>query len=248
MLLFKYSCLAFLIATDIPFRNNRYIFIDSLHLILTALLCHLSRLFMSSMISFEIHGLDTDLTLYFLTGACLLQIFIKTFLKCVYLQLILDHTPTLHTLNMYECYLNDDDVINLAESTACTHMKRLRFSTGCLQKEESTRRLVYSCHILEVLCLYYCGLGESPTLSCIQFSHLSCLRVLSLYSYNLSETASGVFNNLQTLESLNVADCNMSDIQQLIQIIITLPFLTHLDVHDNKYGSDVLEITKRKHR
>ena len=166
----------------------------------------------------------------------------------VYLQLILNHTPSLHTLNLYECYMNDDDVNNLAKSTACTHIKMIRFSNGCLQKEESIRRLVYSCHILEVLCLYYGGLGESPTLSCIQLSHLSYLRVLSLYSYNLSETAYGVFNNLQTLESLNVADCNMSDIQQLIQIIISLPFLTHLDVHDNKYGSDVLEITKRKHQ
>ena len=164
----------------------------------------------------------------------------------VYLQQILNHTPSLHTLDLYRCYINDDDVNKLAESNTCKHINRLILNTGLIKHEESIRHLLYTCNMLNVLCLYYGGGYYSDILSCIQFNLLPHLRVLSLYHYNLSDSLCEVVYNIQSLEALSVAECNMSDIHDLIKCISSLPSLTHLDIHNNRYGSDVLEITKTK--
>ena len=160
----------------------------------------------------------------------------------VYLQQILNHTPSLHTLDLY--IINDDDVNKLAESNTCKHINRLRLHTPAIEHEDSIRHLLYTCNMLNVLCLYHYGV-YSDTLSCIQFN-LPHLRVLSLWGYNLSDSLCDVVYNIQSLEALSVAVCMMSDIHELIKCISSLPSLTHLDIHDNRYGSDVLEITKTK--
>ena len=159
----------------------------------------------------------------------------------VFLQQILNHTPSLHTLDLNKCEMNDDDVNKLAESDTCKHINKLRFYTGKIEHEDNIRHLLYTCNMLNVLCLH-CG----HTLSCIQFNLLPHLRVLSLYRYNLSDSLCGVVYNIQSLEALSVAECNMSNIPDLIKCVSSLPSLTHLDIHDNRYGSDVLEITKTK--
>ena len=163
----------------------------------------------------------------------------------VYLQQILNHTPSLHTLDLYSCGIDDDDVNKLAESNTCKHINRLRLDTYYIEHEDSIRHLLYICSMLNVLCLYNFG-GYSDILSCIQFNLLPHLRVLSLWYYNLSDSLCEVVYNIQTLEALRVAVCKMSDIQDLIKCISSLPSLTHLDIHENNYGSDVLEITKTK--
>ena len=163
----------------------------------------------------------------------------------VYLQQILNHTPSLHTLDLYECYINDDDVNKLSESNTCKHINRLRLYTPYIEHEDSIRHLLYTCNMLNVLCLYHYG-DYSDILSCTQFNLLPHLRVLSLYLYNLSDSLCDVVYNIQSLEALRVADCKMSNIQELIKCISSLPSLTHLDIHYNRYGSDVLEITKTK--
>ena len=161
----------------------------------------------------------------------------------VYLQQILNHTPSLHTLDLYNCEMNDDDVNKLAESNTCKHINRLRLYTISIEHEDSIRHLLHTCNMLNVLCLY----GDyRHTLSCIQFNLLPHLRVLSLFCYNLSDSLCDVVYNIQSLEALSVAACNMSDIHDLIKCISSLPSLTHLDIHRNNYGSDVLEITKTK--
>ena len=164
----------------------------------------------------------------------------------VYLQQILNHTPSLHTLDLYRCYINDDDVNKLAESNTCKHINRLRLYTDYIKHEDSIRHLLYTCNMLNVLCLYYDGIVYSDILSCIQFNLLPHLRVLSLYRYNLSDSLCDVVYNIQSLEALRVAQCKMSDIHELVKCISSLPSLTHLDIHANRYGSDVLEITKTK--
>ena len=163
----------------------------------------------------------------------------------VYLQQILNHTPSLHTLDLYNCEMNDDDVNKLAESNTCKHIDRLRFDTPIIKHEDSIRHLLYTCNMLNVLCLYHGG-DYSDILSRIQFNLLPHLRVLSLRCYNLSDSLCDVVYNIQSLEALSVALCNMSDIHELIKCISSLPSLTHLDIHYNHYGSDVLEITKTK--
>ena len=161
----------------------------------------------------------------------------------VYLQQILNHTPSLHTLDQYNCEMNDDDVNKLAESNTCKHINRLRLYTISIEHEDSIRHLLHTCNMLNVLCLY----GDyRHTLSCIQLNLLPHLRVLSLFLYNLSHSLCDVVYNIQSLEALSVAACNMSDIHDLIKCISSLPSLTHLDIHHNNYGSDVLEITKTK--
>ena len=163
----------------------------------------------------------------------------------VYLQQILNHTPSLHTLDLYSCNINDDDVNKLAESNTCKHINRLRLDTGFIRHEDSIRHLLYTCNMLNVLCLYHYG-GDSDLLSCIQFNLLPHLRVLSLFGYYLSHSLCDVVYNIQSLEALSVTRCNMSDIHDMIKCIRSLPSLTHLDIHHNRYGSDVLEITKTK--
>ena len=163
----------------------------------------------------------------------------------VYLQQILNHTPSLHTLDLYRCEMNDDDVNKLAESNTCKHINRLRLYTYKLKHEDSIRHLLYTCNMLNVLGLYS-GVLFSDILSCIQFNLLPHLRVLSLFCYNLSDSLCDVVYNIQSLEALSVARCDMTDIQDLIKCISSLPSLTHLDIHENRYGSDVLEITKTK--
>ena len=163
----------------------------------------------------------------------------------VYLQQILNHTPSLHTLDLYGCYINDDDVNKLAESNTCKHINRLRLYTDYIKHEDSIRHLLYTCNMLNVLCLYHFG-DYSDILSCIQFNLLPHLRVLSLCHYNLSDSLCDVVYNIQSLEALSVAFCKMSDIHGLIKCISSLPSLTHLDIHYNHYGSDVLEIIKTK--
>ena len=164
----------------------------------------------------------------------------------VYLQQILNHTPSLHTLDLYICFINDDDVNKLAESNTCKHINRLRLLTYNIKHEDSIRHLLYTCYMLQLLCLYHGRAGYSDILSCIQFNLLPHLRVLSLDGYNLSDSLCDVVYNIQSLEALRVADCQMSDIHDLIKCISSLPSLTHLDIHYNNYGSDVLEITKTK--
>ena len=165
----------------------------------------------------------------------------------VYLQQILNHTPSLHTLDLYNCDINDDDVNKLAESNTCKHINRLRLDTYNIKHEDSIRHLLYTCNMLQVLCLYYGhGYGYSDILSCIQFNLLPHLRVLSLPGYILSDSLCDVVYNIQTLETLSVVYCYMSDIHDMIKCISSLPSLTHLDIHYNEYGSDVLEITKTK--
>ena len=164
----------------------------------------------------------------------------------IYLQQILNHTPSLHTLDLYECYINDDDVNKLSASNTCKHINRLRLYTHYIEHEDSIRHLLYTCNMLNVLCLYDVGDDYSDILSCIQFNLLPHLRVLSLNHYNLSDSLCDVVYNIQSLEALSMAECMMSDIQDLIKCISSLPSLTHLDIHDNEYGSDVLEITKTK--
>ena len=164
----------------------------------------------------------------------------------VYLQQILNHTPSLHTLDLCECPINDDDVNKLAESNTCKHINRLRLYTLYIEHEDSIRHLLYTCNMLNVLCLYHYGHYCDILLSCIQFNLLPHLRVLSLFLYNLSHSLCDVVYNIQSLEALSVAACYMSDIQDLIKCISSLPSLTHLDIRYNKYGSDVLEITKTK--
>ena len=163
----------------------------------------------------------------------------------VYLQQILNHTPSLHTLDLYRCDINDDDVNKLSESNTCKHINRLRLYTEYIKHEDSIRHLLYTCNMLNVLCLYH-DYGYSDILSCIQFNLLPHLRALSLFNYNLSDSLCDVVYNIQTLEALSVTVCKMSDIHELIKCISSLPSLTHLDIHKNKYGSDVLEITKTK--
>ena len=163
----------------------------------------------------------------------------------VYLQQILNHTPSLHTLDLYNCGVNDDDVNKLAESNTCKHIYRLRLHTLYIEHADSIRHLLYTCSMLQVLCLDNYN-DFSDTLSCIEFNLLPHLRVLSLYRYNLSDSLCDLVYNMQQLEALSVAECKMSDIHELIKCVSSLPSLTHLDIHDNKYGSDVLEITKKK--
>ena len=163
----------------------------------------------------------------------------------VYLQQILNHTPSLHTLDLDGCYINDDDVNMLAESNTCKHINRLRLYTLYTEHEDSIRHLLYTCNMLNVLCLYHYG-DYSDILSCIQFNLLPHLRVLSLCVYNLSDSLCDVVYNIQSLEALSVAECKMSDINDMIKCISSLPSLTHLDIRYNNYGSDVLEITKTK--
>ena len=164
----------------------------------------------------------------------------------VYLQQILNHTPSLHTLDLYRCYINDDDVNKLAESNTCKHIIRLRLYTRYIKHEHSIRHLLYTCNMLNVLCLYHSDITYSDILSCIQFNLLPHLRVLSLCGYNLSDSLCDVVYNIQSLEALRLAGCMMSDIQELIKCFSSLPSLTHLDICYNEYGSDVLEITKAK--
>ena len=164
----------------------------------------------------------------------------------VYLQQILTHTPSLHTLDLYNCIINDDDVNKMAESNTCKHINRLRLDTPYIKHEDSIKHLLYTCNMLNALCLYHGGGVYSAILSCIQFNLLPHLRVLSLYRYNLSHSLCRVVYNIQSLEALSVAKCNMSDIHDLIKCISSLPSLTHLDIHGNRYGSDVLEITKTR--
>ena len=164
----------------------------------------------------------------------------------VYLQQILNHTPSLHTLDLFRCRINDDDVNKLAESNTCKHINRLRLDTPYIKHEDSIRHLLYTCNMLNVLCLFDDGFDYRDILSCTQFNLLPHLRVLSLFLYNLSDSLCDVVYNIQTLEALSVAFCKMSDIHGLIKCISSLPSLTHLDIHYNKYGSDVLEITKTK--
>ena len=163
----------------------------------------------------------------------------------VYLQQILNHTPSLHTLDLYNCNINDEDVNKLAESNTCKHINRLRLYTLYIKHEDSIRHLLYTCNMLNVLCLYHGG-DYSDILSCIQFNLLPHLRVLFLWYYNLSDSLCDVVYNIQSLEALSVANCKMSDIQNLIKCISSLPSLTHLCILANRYGSDVLEITKTK--
>ena len=160
----------------------------------------------------------------------------------VYLQQILNHTPSLHTLDLDNCRMKGDDVNKLAESNACKHINRLRLYTKYIEHDDNIRHLLYTCNMLNVLCLY----GYRQTLSCIQFNLLPHLRVLFLCLYNLSDSLCDVVYNIQSMEALSVAGCNMSDIDDLIKCISSLPSLTHLDIHHNKYGSDVLEIPKSK--
>ena len=162
----------------------------------------------------------------------------------VYLQQILNHTPSLHTLDLYNCDINDDDLNKLSESNTCKHINRLWLSTGYIEHEDSIRHLLYTCNMLNVLCLN--GYRCRHALSCIEFNLLPHLRVLSLIYYNLSHSLCDVVYNIQSLEALSVTECKMSDIHDLIKCISSLPSLTHLDIHDNEYGSDVLEITKTK--
>ena len=162
----------------------------------------------------------------------------------VYLQQILKHTPSLHTLDLCYCCMDDDDVNKLAESNTCKQLYRLRLSTEYIKDEDSIRHLLYTCNMLNVLCLF--GVVYSDILSCIQFNLLPHLRVLSLWYFNLSDSLCDVIYNIQSLEALSVAQCKMSDIHDLIKCISSLPSLTHLDIHHNNYGSDVLEITKTK--
>ena len=167
----------------------------------------------------------------------------------VYLQQILNHTPSLHTLDLDDRGINDDDVNKLSESNTCKHINRLRLCTDFIEHEDSIRHLLYTCNMLNVLCLIsslMCNDVYSDILSCIQFNLLPHLRVLSLYCYNLSDSLCDVVYNIQSLEALSVANCEMSNIQDLIKGTSSLPSLTHLDIHYNRYGSDVLEITKTK--
>ena len=164
----------------------------------------------------------------------------------VYLQQILNHTPSLHTLDLCGCIINDDDVNKLTESNTCKHINRLRLYTYYIKHEDSIRHLLYTCNMLNVLCLYHSGVGYSDILSCIQFNLLPHLRVLYLDGYILSHSLCDVVYNIQSLEALSVTECNMSDIQDLIKCISSLPSLTHLDIHHNFYDSGVLEITKTK--
>ena len=162
----------------------------------------------------------------------------------VYLQQILNHTPSLHTFDLYMCFINDDDVNKLSESNTCKHINRLRLYTGYIKHKESIRHFLYTCNMLNILCLY--DDDYSYILSSIQFNLLPHLRVLSLWCYNLSDSLCDVVSNIQSLEALRMTQCNMSDIHDLIRCVSSLPSLTHLDIHGNKYGSDVLEITKTK--
>ena len=164
----------------------------------------------------------------------------------VYLQQILNHTPSLHTLDLYNCDINDDDLNKLSESNTCKHINRLRLYTDDIKHEDSIRHLLYTCNMLNVLCLYDVCDDYSDILSCVQFNLLPHLRVLSLDGYNLSDSLCDVVYNIQSLEALSVVHCKMSDIPDLIKCISSLPSLTHLDIHYNDYGSDVLEITKTK--
>ena len=166
----------------------------------------------------------------------------------VYLQQILNHTPSLHTLDLYNCCVNDDIVNNITESNTCKQINRLRLTTK-FQNSDSISHVLDRCHMLQILCLdpdeeYYDD--EYNELSCIQFNLLPHLRVLSLYGYILSDSLCDVVYNIQSLEALSVAQCYMSDIQDLIKCISSLPSLTHLDIAYNRYGRDVLEITKTK--
>ena len=163
----------------------------------------------------------------------------------VYLQQILNHTPSLHTLDLYYCDINDEDVNKLAESNTCKHINRLRLYTYSIRHGDSIRHLLYTCNMLNVLCLFS-GVMYSDILSCIQFNLLPHLRVLSLCGYNLSDSLCDVVYNIQSLEALRVTACDMSDIHDMIKCISSLPSLTHLDIHYNNYGSDVLEIAKTK--
>ena len=165
---------------------------------------------------------------------------------CVYLQQILNHTPSLLTLDLYDCIINDDDVNKLAESNTCKHINRLRLDTYNIKHEHSIRHLLYTCNMLNVLCLYSSYGSYSHTLSHTQFNLLPHLRVLSLYHYNLSDSLCDVVYNIQTLEALRVTECKMSNIHDMIKCVSSLPSLTHLDIHNNHYSSDVLEITKTR--
>ena len=164
----------------------------------------------------------------------------------VYLQQILNNTPSLHTLDLCDCYMNDDDVNNLTKSDTCKDINMLRLHTYFIKCENSIKHLSYSGNMLNVLCLYHHDNGYSNIFTCIEFSLLSHLRVLSLSWYNLSDSLCNVVYNIQSLEALGVANCYMSDINGLIKCVSSLPSLTHLDIHGNRYGSDVLEITKTK--
>ena len=71
----------------------------------------------------------------------------------VYLQQILSYTPSLHTLDLYYCDMNDSDVNKLAESNTCEHINRLRLDTDFIKHEDNIRNLLNTCKKLNVLCL-----------------------------------------------------------------------------------------------
>ena len=163
----------------------------------------------------------------------------------VYLKQILNRTPSLDTLDLCYSDMTDYDFEKLAESNTCKRISKLRLTTSNINEEDSIRNITYNCHVLKVLCLHHDGIN-THTLSCIDFSNLPQLRVLSLDGYDLSHSLCDVVNNIQSLEALGVAMCSMTNIQDLTQTIHSLPSLTHLDTRYNNYGSDVIEITKYK--
>ena len=58
------------------------------------------------------------------------------------MQQILNHTPSLHTLDLFKCFINDDDVNKLAESNTCTHLDihDNRYDSGVLEITKRSSR------------------------------------------------------------------------------------------------------------
>ena len=165
-----------------------------------------------------------------------------------YLGNILKHTPHLLSLDLYDCKLNDDDIVNMDPENTCVNVQCLRLSTELMVSEHVLKLILHSPVKLLKVCLR--STMNSFTM-CLIFRSLQHLVILSLIGYDLS---SGRLRHLADdlppgLVALCVAECNLSDIQDLKYLISKMPpSLAHLDVGCNDYGNNILELTELRHQ
>ena len=164
-----------------------------------------------------------------------------------YLGNILKHTPHLLSLDLYDCKLNDDDIVNMDPENTCVNVQCLRLSTELMVSEHALKLILHSPVKLQKVCLH--STMNSSTMYFI-FRSLQHLVILSLIGYDLS---SGRLRHLADdlppgLVALRVAGCNLSDIHDLKYLISKMPpSLAHLDVGCNDYGNNILELIELKH-
>ena len=165
-----------------------------------------------------------------------------------YLGNILKHTPHLFELDLYDCKLNDDDIVKMDPENTCVNVQCLRLSTELMVSEHALKLILHSPVKLLKVCLH--STMKSSTMYFI-FRSLQHLVILSLIGYDLS---SGRLRHLADdlppgLVALCVAECNLSDIHDLKYLISKKPLsLAHLDVGYNDYEDNILELIELKHQ